>query len=140
MNNVQNGAIDDCVILNPYFSTALWMDRVTSCNISRCRSDNELLSIGIRNSNSCNILYNSGVRVYLENSTDFQVLHNQFRSGLDITGPELKYWIHTIENNTIDGGELGYFANVSSQVLDVNGYSHVLAGFCTGSTVHFLVQ
>lgn len=134
MSDVQNGAIDDCVISGPYHSTALWMDRVTSCNVSRCRTESLLLSIGVRDSSSCNFRYNSGVRIYLTNSTGFQVLHNQFDSDLDIAGPELQYWIHTIENNTIHGGKFGFFSNISNQVLDVSEYSRVLSGFCTDST------
>ncbi|MHA2263904.1 MAG: NosD domain-containing protein [Candidatus Thorarchaeota archaeon] len=131
MNRVQNGVINDCVISDAS-SLDIFLSDSISFNVSSCVPESEAFFITVVDSSSCNFLLNSGVSIGLDNSTGCKILHNQIGTGgIDINGPEEQYWAHEIENNTRNGGKIGYFSGISNQILDVSEYSELLVGFCS---------
>ncbi len=134
MSDTFNGEIKDCIIADST-GTDIYLFGCNSINITRSSPDTGTLAISMAYSTMCNVLYNTDVGVGLVNSTDCTIQHNQFGSGeFQILGPEAQYWIHNVENNTDTNGKMSYFANLSSQTIDLSQYSSLYVGFCNDVT------
>ncbi|MFW9810809.1 MAG: right-handed parallel beta-helix repeat-containing protein [Candidatus Thorarchaeota archaeon] len=138
----------DCVIFDnelsytPYSTELIWLQKTSGCEIIQNRLSNGFTGIVLSESNYTTISENSltdlehgGISGDFSNTT---LTNNVFEG----TGFRMEYWFPrmeeyppTMENNTINGKELGFFISLVGEQIDTEQYGQVILGNCNDTVV-----
>ena len=103
--------------------------------------NNDLSGIQLRYSNGCtitnNTLSNDGYGIYLIHSGSSTVVNNTFTNcGLRIYEDTIDVLLsNTIENNWVNGKQLGFYTNLDSTIIEEPNYGQLILVNCTNVTV-----
>ncbi len=76
---------------------------------------------------------NSVYGIYLSQSTNSILTDNTLENnGVAIYGTNPSCWSHSMSGNTVNGKPLGYFANLTSGIIDGDSYGQVILAACSG--------
>ncbi len=132
---VSNNEVSNCAV-GVYLSTIADDSDITSNIIATCD-----IGISTYYARDCNVIENTILNCRLagisfEKSRMMTVSSNDFHNcGLIVEDPSLEYWNHTIENNSIDGRNLGYLRNLGETLVDISGFGQLILLECTGTGV-----
>jgi len=71
--------------------------------------------------------FHTGQAIVLHNMEDSSIVDNHFDDcGMEIRGDEVRHFIHTIDNNTIDDGNLIYIKEIDSQAPEIENAKQII--------------
>ncbi len=144
---VSGSSINDNAFYNLDYA-GIYVEKSQFCEIFNNIIYSEFLGIQIRDNSNINIYNNTiqanpyeggtlelwfNIGIILERSLNISVRFNTLENlGLSISCSKLDDYLSLIiENNTINGFELGYFINQHNQVLNTSLYGQILIVNCT---------
>ena len=138
-HNNDNNKITNCVISNNVM-TGIYIEDSSNFNtiIDSNISNNNKNGLYIEDSSDfntiqdCNIFYNEGRGIYLWESSNNTICNNTFVDNeIRFWGKLLSYYIHTIENNTLDGKPLLYYKNLNNSILNGIEFKQIIIVNCS---------
>lgn len=164
LNNVTNAMIVDCIVESHYHGMVIWKtsnSTITNndasenhdCGFKLGMTSNSVLTNNTAGGNrwrngffvsycdNCSIIDNvatdNGAHgIYLHRSLNCTVKDNVLTgNGFMVHGSFLRYWLHNVSGNMMNGKPLAYVTEQSNVVIDGNQYAEVFLVNCSGVTV-----
>lgn len=165
LENAHNGVVEDCLFLDLRFGVVVLLStnhRVEACEFDYCyaavsASGSSAVSIVDCRAQSCDTFVDAsstaiqvtrsstsdvGVSVSAAVGSDLSISDSTFtEGGISIISNSMADWFIDVDNVTVNGLPLGYFANLTSGHIDASGYGQLILVNCThvtasGGTFH----